>query len=406
MTLTALCLCVAISISAQEAAAPADRAARVCIFDIQDIAPAGDTARYGDIITEALEAGLRNILQLDVIPEEAWRKLQGELELTQRSLVLAGGAVTLAGAAGADLAVTGFYRVERDRILVEIKCYNVRQKRLIAGFLERGRPGLSIYNLVNEAVLAIQPAIEADAVSLRDLIRPSDPRLARVELLSDDEGAEVSYAGGKPAGRIVDGRMELTAARGRELVLEVRKKGFHPGRAAIAVADEPTQSHVLPPLVRATVWAAELSYTLGQMLGVGMGARYYPLPDRLFIGLRDYLYVQHEFERQSRPVLHNDTELLVGVYPLTEPDSLFRFGVSTGLGVIVTGFSAPDMPVFTDVYWNVLSGWLEINLRDWAFSLRVDGKYGLDIGENVLAGQWYLVEDSVPPLSLGVARKW
>jgi hypothetical protein len=385
---------------------PTNQKARVCVFDIYDLAPADGTAMYRDIITDELEAGLTNILELSIVPENAWRGIQRKLELSDRSLVLGGNAMALADASGADLAVTGFYRVEQDRILIEVKCYSVRQKRLIAGFLERGRLGLSLYNLINDAVLSIQPGIEADLVSLQELIKPRDPRLARVELLSEDEGAEIFYGGESLAGTIVSGRLEVVSAKGRSLILEIRKDGFHTARVELELGDEQRQSHRLPPLIKATTWASEVSYTAGQMLGLGMGVRYYFIPDTMFVGLRDYLYIQHEFDGQSHPLLHNDTQLVVGSYLLFGPESRFRLGISTGFGVIVTGFSAPDLPTYTDFYFNAMNGWLEINLSDWAIFLQVEGKFGMDIGDNLLAGQWYLVDESIPPLTLGVVKKW
>jgi hypothetical protein len=38
--------------------------------------------------------------------------------------------------------------------------------------------------------------------------------------------------------------------------------------------------------------------------------------------------------------------------------------------------------------------------------LRVDGRYVVDVGRNVIGGDWMFMDRFGPPITLGVARKW
>jgi hypothetical protein len=49
---------------------------------------------------------------------------------------------------------------------------------------------------------------------------------------------------------------------------------------------------------------------------------------------------------------------------------------------------------------------VEWNLTNWMLYLRVEGIYGIDAGENLLGGNWHLVDDAVPPITLGWVKKW
>jgi hypothetical protein len=84
-------------------------------------------------------------------------------------------------------------------------------------------------------------------------------------------------------------------------------------------------------------------------------------------------------------------------------DARFRVGLSTGLGMIVTYFSLPEQPVYTDFYINVINLWLEWNWSRWTTYLRSEALYGLGIGQDLL-GRGMLANGAI--LTLGLVYKW
>ncbi len=397
---------LAIGAGAQEAQI---RQVRACVFSSYNLSESPsdgqDAEKYQKIVTDALDVELKS-LGLAIVPQDEWREAQEVLELSDEALVSGENAIAVARRVNAQLAIAGFYLIESDRILVQIKCYNVKQNRLIASFLDSRRVGLALYNLISSAVATMQPKVERGMNPLPTAERLSDPLLAKVELFSPDEGAEVYLNGEEPLGSIEDGHLSIYSIKGTDLHIELRKSGYHSSKEVIRLDDEFLHEHHARRMVRRTRWASEILYTGGQMLGLGFGLRFYFLPDQFFMSLDDYLYVQHSFEEQSQPILHNDIRLLTGTYLFLDAHSPFRFGISAGLGIILTGFTVPEMPIFTDFYINVLNAWVEWNMTKWMLYLRVEGKYGIDVGENLLGGKWYLIGDAVPPITLGWVKKW
>jgi len=394
-----------IETGAQEESRPAAGSVRTCVFVSNDLSEGQGTEKYQKIITDALDVELRN-LGLSIVPRREWRDAQEAMELNDEALLSGSNAVSVARSVNSQLAITGFYAVDSGKILIQIKCYSVKQNRLIASFFESARLGLALYNLISSAVVTMQPKVEEGMNPLPAAERLSDPRLTEVELLSADEGAEVYLNGEKLVGSIKEGHLNIYSIKGTDLYIELRQEGFHSGQEVIHLGEEIRHEHKMRKMIRKTRWASEILYTSGQMLGLGFALRYYFLPDELFLSLEDYIYVQHSFEAQSQPILHNDIRLLAGRYLFLDAHSPFRFGVSLGFGVILTGFSVPEIPVFTDLYINVLNGWVEWNLDNWILYLRVEGKYGIEAGENLLGGRWHLVGDVLPPMTLGVVKKW
>ena len=107
--------------------------------------------------------------------------------------------------------------------------------------------------------------------------------------------------------------------------------------------------------------------TTGQIMGVGYGLGYYFRPDEAFVAADDYFYVQSTFVPGSQPVLHNDIRVRAGRYVFLGPYSRFRLGVSTGIGGVFTWYTAPDLPLAFDLYWNVADLWLEWSRERWSF---------------------------------------
>ncbi len=374
---------------------------RVCVFRIVDLSDSRENERFQEIIRAQLEQEMERA-GYTLVSASRWEQARDGLGLTDRDLTEGTRAIAAADAAGALLAVTGFYRVEKGRIVLELKTYDVVQRAFLTGVIRTGTPDLSIYSLVGSAVAQMLPGIRLLSAGPP----PGDVRQVRqITLLSPDEDVEVYLAGEQFVGRVRQGALTLPylpLAVGSTLRIEKRKAGYYPGREDLPL-DEPRVEARLKPLARQTRWATELNWTSKQLTGLGLAQRWYPRPDTLFLAAENYLYVQHTLPAPGRAVLHDDLRFLVGGYPFSKVDARFRLGLSTGLGLVVTGFTLPGQPLFMDLYLSVINTWVEWNWRGGAVYLRSEGRYALGAGRNLLGRG--MVGDG-PILTLGVMRKW
>jgi hypothetical protein len=361
----------------------------------------GAEGRYGPILAEALDAQASNA-GLRVVAPQIWKPAMTPLGIEAADLVLGPKATAVARAVDADLAITGSYRIEENRIVLELRVYDAKQDRLIASAVRSGRTGLAVANLVNEAVV--------DALSLVEpAAQPVPPELeARVHgftLRSADEGAEI-LVGGRPIATVEQGRAVVPTATGNiGLTVETRKAGFQTRSQKVRVPREAGET-ALRPLWPETRWAVEAICTTGQVLGLGLGGRYYLQPDSLFVSGDNYFYIQDNFASEASAVLHDDVRFLVGRYFFFGPYSPFRVGLAAGFGGIATFFPGSGASGAFDFYVSPANLWLEWNTRAWSVYWRVEGKYALDDSSDLLARGWLELRDMGPPMSLGVVYKW
>ena len=87
----------------------------------------------------------------------------------------------------------------------------------------------------------------------------------------------------------------------------------------------------LPPLPRQHRFEVGGFSTLGQLKGAGVEGRWYALPDRVFAGLRDYVYAEGG-GRWWMPevVVRNQSELVVGAYLVGGVSSTVRLWMESG----------------------------------------------------------------------------
>jgi hypothetical protein len=152
----------------------------------------------------------------------------------------------------------------------------------------------------------------------------------------------------------------------------------------------------------------EAGWTAGQLIGAGVGFRLYPVPDWIFFCLSFYPHGQAPVSSFGSWLFHLDSEVSVGSYLLFRPDSLFRLGASTGIGLIISEVSsaAQGNPAYTDVYVNILSVWGELNLPVVSFFLRPELKLALGItSPNLLGSSFILLGDAFVPVTLGAVVK-
>jgi hypothetical protein len=379
----------------------------VCVFLDVDLSETEENSKYENIITDQLILELENT-GFNVLPRKRMEAVFADSGLSRKELVSGVNAIHLARQAGADLAFCGFYRVENKALLLQIKCYNVAQEVLIGAVLKTGRLNLSIYNLISRAVGEIVPRIQVVKEPVNEFAAVRD-QVRKIILLSPDEDMTVSLAGERRVGSVSNGRLLLPFIPfkiGSELILEKRKEGYYPDEERV-VLEEESQEIELRPLRKKTRLATEMHWTAGQVMGMGLGQRYYLNPDYWFLSGEFYYYIQHSFVENSRPVFHYDLKFLFGGYPFIPVSSRFRIGLSSGIGGIMTSYSVPGIPVNRDIYLNVLNIWLEWNLGSkWTLLLRQEGKYSLGLKGGLLGRRWLMVSDRFPPLTLGLVRKW
>jgi hypothetical protein len=372
-----------------------------CVLVVVDLSDSPENAQFQDVIRSQLELELGNV-GFEVVDALRWQAARDRLGYDDRDLAVGTRAVEVGDAIGAQIVVTGFYRIEGGRIVLELKAYDVLQRAFITGVLRTGTVDLSMYTLIDTAVARMLPEIRLLAAGPL----PKDvQQVKEITLYSRDEDAQVYLAGEQLVGRIQQGVLTLPyfpLAVGSTIRVEKRKEGYYTSSEDLEIG-QPRVEITLRPMARKTRWATELTWSTKQLVGFGLAQRWYPMPDILFLAFEHYFYLQHNFAEGGKAVLHNDFELLVGGYPFSRVDARFRVAFSTGLGMIVTYFSLPDQPVYTDFYFNVINLSVEWNWRRWMTYLRTETLYGLGIGPNLL-GRGML--GNGPVFTLGVMYKW
>lgn len=376
---------------------------RACVFPAVDLSPSGEYEEYRHILTDLLKTELGNAGFL-VLADESWQPAGRRRGFKDADLLSGENLLAVAEEAQADLAVSGFFRLESRQVVLEIKCYDVKARAFVTGVLKTGRPNLSLYNLIDTAVREMLPEIrligKAPAV-------PEPPSAKEITLLSPDEGMEVSLAGAKRLGAISEGKLILPPIPfpiGSRITVEKKKEGFHLSRESLLVK-EPVQQFKLRPLRRKTKTATELNWTVGQLAGFGLAQRYYLNPDIMYLAGEHYFYLQSNFAG-DHPVLHNDIKALFGGYLFSGPDSALRLNLSTGAGFILTYFSVPGQGAYVDFYLNIVNVSFELNLRRWALFWRGEAKYALGIGKSLLSRGWLNMAGGLPPMTVGFMWKW
>jgi hypothetical protein len=358
---------------------------------------------YRKLITDALAVETANA-GFRLIAPAVWEAQRVRLGVTAADLALGPAAIALGRAVGAEVAATGSYRVDDNRITIDLKFYNVAQERLIASVVTDGRTGLAVLNLINDAVLEVVSLLAQPLAPLPAAVVSRDDQVREITLVSRDEGAEI-LVGGRPAAAVQDGKAVLKSiGEAPDVTVEIRKDGYQPRSERVALQE--TGSATLKPLWPASKWAAELSSTTGQLIGGGIGLRRYVLPDSVFVSADNYLYFQTSFTEQASTVVHDDQRFLVGTYLFFGPYSRFRVGIAAGFGAIATFFTDSSSAGAFDIYVNPASVWLEWNAPRWSVFWRTEGKYALGVSTGLLEKRWVDIPQMGPPQSVGVLYKW
>jgi len=187
------------------------------------------------------------------------------------------------------------------------------------------------------------------------------------------------------------------------VVVEKLLEDYHSDRQVV----KGTGTVALSPLARASRFGVETDWTMGEILGLGGAFRVYVSPDTLFVSPSVYVSGQPPAGTGGNVVFHVDGGVLIGLYLFFPPESVFRFGVSTGAGAFFSWVQSTSLPVFFDPYVDIASLWIETQLPWFSLALRSDLKYALGGPSPNLLGQGLVLWGGIfPPISLGVIFKW
>ncbi len=376
----------------------------VCVFPLVNLSPNGQMQEHQKPLSDAVLQEFEGV-GYHIVSEDQWRGEAAREKVSPDRVTEAPVVLHLGQQAGADMAVSGFYWMDQGRILVSLQCYDVKAGTLITGFLHTWRFNLGFYNsihaqiadLVQRVVFLTAPRL----ITLKDDVRVDD-----ITFTSAQEGMEVVVEGQKSIGRIRDGTLVFHTdgiKAGTPLLVEKRQEGYHTLWQTVIASPEV----VLTPIPRANTVSMEIDWTAGQLEGAGATLRWYPEPDWIMVNFSEYLYTQIPLIRGANWPVHADSELLAGLYLFMPPQSGFRFGIAAGVGTILTYVPSTSLPLYTDVYINLLSLFAEWRVGGLPMFARIELKVPLGVGDSLLgAGPPIHWAGFLPPVALGVVIPW
>jgi hypothetical protein len=401
---------------------PAEEPRKVCVFDVPQIQK-DKKESGGEIFTEVIKSTLifeLNLAGFTIIDDGVWKEIRDIKGYSDEDLLEGSNAVAVARQVKADVAIAGFVQVDQRRILFGIKCYDVKSRRLAVSILKDGRAGVSATSLINDAVEEIIPKISEELtaystqgetiekevivyedIPIKEMIEMGSK--IQVTLKSVDEDTDI-YLADKFIGKIKEGEISFESKASSVVEVRMEKSSYHPRTCEFELGAEDEVIN-LPRLEKVHRLAVYGEYTLFQTIGMGIGLRYYFVPNFLFISFTNYTYLQAGYLPGSNSVLHFDNNFSVGYYLYFSPSSFFRAGILTGFGWIPTVVLAPDTPVAHDFYWDILGGWVELNFKHFILYYKLTGRFNHDItGKGLLDTGW---AKPIPVLiSIGVVWKW
>ncbi|UCF96214.1 MAG: hypothetical protein JSV89_13620 [Spirochaetaceae bacterium] len=382
-----------------------------------------------------------------IIPEQTWRAKLSEEELSSLELLQSSAVVPLAKRIEADIALVGSIQIESQVITLRIRGYDVIASNLVFSREVREAINIGIYNSVSSLSRELidtllgwaesQPGkialsqsetsvheSELDEQRSRELQSPPTERVlesdappsetpiqdegelaedklrvepvvlaqtadrkdakVRITLLSNDEGARVYLGPDQRLGTIENGKLVIEVPANTQLKIETTKPGYHTNREYFEVNNQSAEIR-LRPLFKRTRFGFELFSTSSQLLGIGAGFRLYVVPDYIMFKADDYIYFSiGSGGEDSTSAFHNDFRIQFGSYLFAPPSRRVRFGVATGIGIILSALeksnAQSENSTFYDFYWDVVDLWIDFNWQKGAVFFKVETKYALGLG--------------------------
>jgi hypothetical protein len=404
----ALLVVCAMPAAAQQGEASSEK--QCAVFTIQDFSSGPENKDYEQPITDSVSAAF-TVGGYGIIPADAWGTEAQKRSIAPRSLLDEATATSIAQAVGADLAVTGYFTVQDDKIYISLQCWDVAAGALAAGLQQTARFNIAFYSSLHDKVSAMLPEIrlqgrpaEIASTPVGTAAAARQPTVSDLTFLSPDEGMDLYVAGDTRIGTISQGKFVWRSAGlvpGSRFSVEKRKSGYHPSSQTVRASSEIRLSR----LEGENKHAVEADWTLGQLLGLGAALRLYFQPDTTFSYVSNYFFLQPALTSAGSPVVHDDLSIGFGTYLIFPPESWIRLGVSAGVGSIFSSLTGPTSQGYTDFYLDVFNWWVETRVLGPVIFLRQEWKYDIGGGSSLLPNRWLMVSQ-FPPMTLGVMFRW
>lgn len=308
--------------------------------------------------------------------------------------------------AATDLVVAAIFRIKTTAVDIQFILLDPKQKTVLGGVLSRARTGLTVFTSVDAAVNDLDPVLTRYLAN-RYEYRPPKGVVESITLKSGLEGEEVFFAG-RDVGKVQGGVLTVPYTPfpvGSKVRVEVRKPGYHPEEAVIDLPSAQVSTSV-PALRRANHFSAGANWVFGQAIGYGIAARIYGIPDWTFLELTAYRDLTPKPRSNFHDQRHYDFGASIGQYLLLSYRSTVRVSVRLGAGIIYTSLADSSTPDFTELYLNLLSPTVEVQLFGWQLYLQPQLKFTVGAGDNLLGRSWVTTSLGLPPISVGVLRSW
>lgn len=408
VALISLCLlCSSFPLSAQEKDKQ-EPPPKAVVFIPADFSQTTESMAYHAGFYKSLESNIAE-LGFVMIPRTALQDLPDYSALKGEEAVSGERLLEYSKKLGADSAVVSCYGIEGGkRLYVQIKVYDVRTGKVVASIMNSGYAGLAGFDLLAEIVEAVTPSVQ-EYLKVFNRTEPiTYEAVAGIVFRSKDEGMLVRLESGQDVGTISGGSLRAAYVPfivGTGIKVEMEKKDYYPDSQSFILGEGLNELNLIP-LEKKFRNELSVSWCYGQNAGAGLGYRYYPIPDYIFLSVDEYLYIQYDFMDYNEPVYHNDASFSLGAYLFSSHLTPIRFGASVGCGVIITAFTKSDMPVYTDYYLNFATLFMDLNVRPWTLFVQGALKYSLGIGNNILGQQYLILPQFGPFVSVGVRKKW
>jgi hypothetical protein len=379
---------------------------RAVVFTLQQVGAADSGQGYASALTDVVVSAFASSGVYTVLPPASWQAEARARSLDDRDVLDSAAATAVGQGVGADLAVEGAYAIVpgagSDQIIVSLRCWDVRTRRLAGGLERTARFDLGFYLSLRDWITELVPSLGVSVAPPASVILPSGvttTSVAAIVFVCPQDGVEVSVGDDRVIGVVVDGRLSFPQAvipSGSVLRVTKRKAGYFTAVQVVKVSPEVT----LSPLVPLRTNAAELAVTAGDLLGLTAAVRAYAASGNVFIGVGTAASVQPPINAPARAVIHLAPWVLAGSYLFFPPDFPVRLSAALGAGVMFTAFTEPGFQLSSDFYLALPSVTLETSILGPQVYLRLESRYLLGFGTNLLGRGW--ASGGAPLLSLGV----
>lgn len=203
-----------------------------------------------------------------------------------------------------------------------------------------------------------------------------------ITVYCNQDGASVYLSDTDLMGTISGGELILPfhpLALNQELKVTVQHEGYY-DQEEVIVLDQGEIGVKIGELYKAAIAALDFYYTPPSFIGAGIGVRFYPIKDDLFIELKSYFFGSGLFDDTRNVMFHNELTLKVGYYPVLKGNRKLRFNINTGIGmlnsiVMDSTTSEETATTYFDWYISMVEVAIELNLPKVSLYLSPEVRY-------------------------------